>query len=354
MRGLRIALAQINTTVGDITGNVKKVNEYISMAKDLRVDLIAFPELCITGYPPEDLLLNSSFIEDNLRALDEVAKSSKDITIIIGFVDKDDDIFNAAAIISDGEVIAKYHKMYLPNYGVFDEFRYFQSGRDIMLFSLHDVTIGVSICEDIWYPGDPTRAQALLGNAELIVNISSSPFYSGKSKFREMMLCTRASDNKVKIAYVNLVGGQDELVFDGCSFIINEKGHTVAIGKQFEEDLIVADINADDVFRERLHDPRRRAEKISLTPSEEDFYHKRIKRIMIQSSKKREPKPPLPKRDVKRLEGVEEIYSALKLGIRDYVRKNSFEKVLIGISGGIDSALTAAIAVDALGRDSVV
>ncbi len=354
MRSLRVALAQINTTVGDISGNVKIINEYISMAKELKVDLIAFPELCITGYPPEDLLLNPAFIDENLRALDDVARSSKDIAVIIGFVNKDDDIFNAAALINNGEIVARYHKIYLPNYSVFDEYRYFQAGRDILLFSLHGVTIGLSICEDIWYPGDPTRAQALLGNAELIINISSSPFHAGKSRFREMMLCTRASDNRVKIAYVNLVGGQDELVFDGCSFIINEKGQTIAIGKQFEEDLIIADINADDVFRERLHDPRRRAEKISLSLSEEEFYQRRIKKIILKASPKYEPKPSLPVRSVRRIEGVEEIYRALTLGVRDYVRKNSFEKVLIGISGGIDSALTAAIAVDALGRDSVI
>ncbi|MEP7338067.1 MAG: nitrilase-related carbon-nitrogen hydrolase, partial [Acidobacteriota bacterium] len=252
---IRIALAQINPTVGDFAGNTAKIITNIEQARKLGVDIVAVPELSLTGYPPEDLLLKPQFISANRKALDEIIAASKGIVSIIGFVDRTNDIHNAAAVICDGELKGVYHKTYLPNYGVFDEYRYFDAGQSAPIFAYGDLLIGVNICEDIWYPGGPTQLQALAG-AQVIINISASPYYAGKGKDRERMLATRAEDNAVALAYVNLVGGQDELVFDGQSLVIDERGQIMARGKLFEEDLIVADLNAERVFKERLHDPR--------------------------------------------------------------------------------------------------
>ncbi|MFY9270128.1 MAG: NAD+ synthase [Candidatus Manganitrophaceae bacterium] len=347
MRTLRLALAQINSTVGDLAGNVRKISEAVSAAREKQVDLIAFPELSIPGYPPEDLLLKPSFIQDNLDALQKVAKGCRGITAIVGFVDRDEDIYNAAAVIHDGEVRFIYHKNYLPNYGVFDEDRYFQTGREAPVFILNEVTLGVNICEDIWYPEGPTYAQALGGGAEVIVNINASPYHAGKGRFREEMLATRARDNAVIIAYVNLVGGQDELVFDGGSVAFNEKGELLARGKQFQESLLMFDLSVDTVFQARLHDPRRRKEKLIHDFSE-------VQKYFLESLRKtRSPEPLLPPRE-EPLPPLDEIYRALVLGLSDYVLKNGFKKGVIGLSGGIDSALTAAIAVDALGKENVI
>ncbi|MBI4560946.1 MAG: NAD+ synthase, partial [Candidatus Rokubacteria bacterium] len=222
MRQLRIGLAQVNPTVGDLEGNVRKVLEWLSRARGQGCDLIAFPELVLTGYPPEDLLFKPAFIEANLKALDAVAQASRDLTAVVGFVDKRDDIFNAAAVLHDGRRVGIYHKQYLPNYGVFDENRYFQCGTDAPVFVLGETVFAANICEDIWYPTGPTTAQALAG-AELVVTINGSPYHAGKGHFREKMLATRAADDLVCLAFVNMVGGQDELVFDGQSFIFNEK-----------------------------------------------------------------------------------------------------------------------------------
>ncbi|MCA9811055.1 MAG: NAD+ synthase, partial [Candidatus Dadabacteria bacterium] len=210
---MRIGLAQINLSVGDIGGNLAKILSYMESARAEGVDVLCFPELAMTGYPPEDLLLKPSFIGDNLKAVDEARKASKGLTVILGFADRDGDIYNAAALLHDGKLVDVYRKHYLPNYGVFDENRYFQSGTRTPVYGLGDTIFGVNICEDIWYPGDPTRKQSVLGGAQLIINISSSPYYMSKVKAREQMLITRAKDYSAMIAYCNLVGGQDELVF---------------------------------------------------------------------------------------------------------------------------------------------
>lgn len=346
MRRLRIGLAQINTTVGDFAGNMQKILEAVAQAKSLGVDLITFPELAICGYPPEDLLLKPQFIEENLRSLEKVIESSSGITIVVGFVDTKGDIYNAAAVIHDGKLAGVYHKIYLPNYGVFDENRYFQAGRECPVYIINGVGIGINICEDIWYEAGPARAQAYSG-AEVIVNISASPYHFGKRNFRERMLGTRASDNVAIIAHNNLVGGQDELVFDGSSLVLDEKGQLIAKGKQFEEDLIIADLDVEAVFRTRLHDPRWRK---GILLEEQRWRGTKV----VVSEPCATPKPPLPQRQlqVRGLPG--EVYDALVLGTRDYVLKNRFEKVVIGLSGGIDSSLVAAIAVDALGPSNVV
>jgi len=344
MRRFRIGLAQVNPTVGDLEGNIRKVLEWMDRARALGCDLIAFPELVLTGYPPEDLLFKPAFIEANLKALETVAHASRNVTAIVGFVDKRDDIFNAAAVLHDGRQVGVYHKQYLPNYGVFDENRYFQAGTEARVFALGETVFAANICEDIWYPTGPTTAQALAG-AELVVTINGSPYHAGKGHFREKMLATRAADDLVCLAFVNLVGGQDELVFDGQSFIFNEKGECVARGKAFEEDLVVADVDLDRVFRARLHDSRRRKEKL-LSPD-------RVPRIALRPFPVQE-KPALPPREVTALEAVEEVYEALVLGTRDYVKKNGFRRVVVGLSGGIDSALVAAIACEALGPENVI
>jgi NAD+ synthase (glutamine-hydrolysing) len=349
MRTIRIGLCQINTTVGDIEGNTKKILHYIEKGKKMGADLLAFPEMAITGYPPEDLLLMPKFIEANLKAVKTIAKATSSVTVLVGFVDKKEDIYNAAALLHGGRLIDSYCKTFLPNYGVFDEDRYFQVGTENFIFSLGSTPIGPSICEDLWYPGDPIRTQALYGGAELIVNISSSPYHAGKTAFREKMISTRASDNCAIVAYCNLVGGQDELVFDGGSLIFDQKGDLIVRGKQFEEDLVLADLDMESVFRMRLHDPRIRRERTVINEE------KNLKRIdlpdQINPVKR---KSPLPKRDNKSLDRLSEIYAAVVLGTGDYVQKNGFKTVLIGLSGGIDSALTAAFAVDALGKKGVV
>src|SRR3990167_3905489 len=263
MRTIRIAMAQINPTVGDLSGNAKKILKFIDGAKGFDADLVVFPELAVTGYPPEDLLLKPRFVDDNIKRLKSIVHKTGGITAVIGFVDSREDIYNAAAVIHKGEVAGIYHKMFLPNYGVFDEDRYFQAGTTPLNIVLKGITIGIGICEDIWYQEGPARAQAACG-AEIIVNINASPYHMGKVKFRKEMISTRASDNNVIVAYNNMVGGQDELIFDGQGMIIDEKGMVIARGKAFEEDLIVADLDIEDIFRARLHDPRRRKERLAI------------------------------------------------------------------------------------------
>ena len=343
MRRIRVALGQINSTVGAIEGNTRRVIETMERARRAGADIVAFPELALTGYPPEDLLFKPAFIEANLRALADVVRHSADLTAVVGFVDKRDDIWNAAAVLHDGVHAGTYHKQYLPNYGVFDENRYFQSGTESPVWVLGETVLGVNICEDIWYPTGPSTRQALAG-AELIITINASPFHAQKARHRERMLATRAADDLTCLAFVNLVGGQDELIFDGQSFVFNEAGECVARGRAFEEDLIVADLDLDGVFRARLHDSRRRKEKLVL-PAD-------VPRVALT---------PLPHRDRPALEGTlappldptEEVYRALVLGTRDYVSKSGFKRAVIGLSGGIDSALVAAIACDALGPANV-
>ena len=346
---MRIGLAQINLSVGDIGGNLDKILSYMESARAEGVDILCFPELAMTGYPPEDLLLKPSFIGDNLKAVDEVRKASKGLTVVLGFADRDGDIYNAAAILHDGKLVDVYKKHYLPNYGVFDENRYFQSGTRTPVYRIGDTIFGVNICEDIWYPGDPTRKQSVLGGAQLIINISSSPYYMSKVKAREQMLITRAKDYSAMIAYCNLVGGQDELVFDGHSVLIGERGEILARGKGFEEDFVVADINASRVFRSRIHDPRRRKEQLLLMAHSRDVELMDI--AAGESGKADKPEITQTVNDFRPVE--EEVFSALILGTRDYMRKNGFTKTVIGMSGGIDSALVAVIASEALGRENV-
>jgi NAD+ synthase (glutamine-hydrolysing) len=348
MRKLRIGMSQINVTVGDLAGNTRKILEAVAEARALGVNLLTFPELAICGYPPEDLLFKPQFIGENLRCLGKVVEHTSGLAAIVGFVDAKEDIYNAAAIINDGKLFSVYHKIYLPNYGVFDENRYFQAGKECPVYVIGGVGIGVSICEDMWYEAGPATAQAYAG-AEVIVNISASPYHAGKRNFRERMLGTRASDSVAIVVYNNLVGGQDELVFDGNSMVLNEKGELIAKGKQFEEDLIVIDLDAESVFRTRLHDSRWRKEAILL---QEQQWH--TTRIVVSESPFAASKPVLPPRQVEVRGLPGEVYDALVLGTRDYITKNGFEKVVIGLSGGIDSSLVATIAVDALGSANVI
>jgi NAD+ synthase (glutamine-hydrolysing) len=343
MRRYRVALGQINATVGDLEGNVRLIVHGIERARALGCSLVAFPELAITGYPPEDLLFKPAFIEANLRALEAVTQASRGLSVIVGFVDKRDDIFNAAAVLHDGRRAGVYHKQYLPNYGVFDENRYFQAGTETPVFVAGETTFAVNVCEDIWYPAGPTAVQALAG-AELVVNINGSPYHAGKARFREQMISTRALDDQVCVAYVNMVGGQDELVFDGASLIVDERGECVARGLAFEEDFVVADLDLEAVFRARLHDSRRRKEKLRARDE--------ATRVSLPTLPALEA-PALPPREVAAPAPIEEVFGALVLGTRDYVRKNRFRRVVIGLSGGIDSSLVAAVAVEALGRDNV-
>ena len=312
MKTIRIALAQINPTVGGIEGNVLKICDYIQQAREKKSSLVIFPELSITGYPPEDLLLKRHFIDDNLEALNRVIENTKDIAAVVGFVDRKDSIlYNAAAIIQNCKMIGVYRKVFLPNYGVFDEYRYFRAGTETPVYNIENIKLGVNICEDIWYPEGPAKYQALAG-AEVILNINASPYHMGKAHLREKMISERASDNKVVIAYLNTVGGQDELVFDGGSFIADKTGKIIVRGRQFEEEMIISEIVLDGLGQ---------ADKKHISP--------RISSL------------------------EEEVYKALVLGTRDYVIKNDFKQAVIGLSGGLDSSLVAAIAVDAIGKENV-
>ena len=348
MRRLRIGMAQINTTVGDFPGNKGKILKAIDDARALGIDLLTFPELAICGYPPEDLLFKPQFVSETLKTLDEVVGNSSGITLIVGCVDAGEAIYNAAAVIHNGRLVDIYHKIFLPNYGVFDENRYFQAGENVPVYRIADIGIGINICEDIWYESGPTTAQAYAG-AEVIINISASPYHTGKSDARLKMLSARAKDNVAIIAYNNLIGGQDELVFDGNSMILNEKGELIARGKQFEEDLVVADLDVEAVFQTRQYNPKWC--KAPLLPNAERY---QVARIAISDKAPGHDKPSLPPRRAQSMKGPGEIYSALVLGTQDYVRKNGFQKVVIGLSGGIDSSLVATIAVDALGASNVI
>jgi NAD+ synthase (glutamine-hydrolysing) len=348
MHNIRIGIAQINSTVGDLSGNTKKIMESIDQARSLGVDLLTFPELSITGYPPEDLLFKPQFIRQNKECLDKIIEHSSDIAVAVGFVDSDGDIYNAAAVLYNKKLVGIYHKFYLPNYGVFDENRYFQVGVVCPVFVIYGIGIGITICEDMWYEAGPAIVQAYAG-AKLLINISASPYHAGKVLFRERMLATRASDAMAIVIHNNMIGGQDELVFDGNSLVINEKGEVIARGKQFEEDFIAVDLDVESVFRSQLHDPRRR----KATPWVRAKLQEAIK-IEVSTESSTISKPCLQARRFERLDEPAEIYKALVLGTRDYVHKNGFEKVVIGLSGGVDSSLVAAIATDAIGAENVI
>ena len=348
METLRIALCQINTTIGDLDGNVRNIISGMRRAARAGADIVTFPELAIPGYPPEDLCLRPRFIDDNRAALDKIIEASGPAVTVVGFIDRQDDIYNAAAVIQRGQLLGVYHKQRLPNYGVFDENRYFKTGDAATLLQLGDVTIGLSICEDIWYPGGVIDQQVCHGGAQVILNISASPYQAGKCLARERMLATRAMDHVAALAFTNMSGGQDELVFDGTSCIIDSKGQTTARCKQFGDDFLVADLDLEAVFRHRLADTRLRH-----GISADDGYP--LLDVITAEPRQRRVLKPLPKKPMATmLDSLDEIYQALVLGTGDYIRKNDFSTVVIGASGGIDSALTAAIAVDALGADNVV
>jgi NAD+ synthase (glutamine-hydrolysing) len=348
VRKFRLALAQINSTVGDIPGNTAKIIEYMERARGVRADLVAFPELAITGYPPEDLLFKTSFLDANVEAMERIVEASAGLAVVVGYVQKGPDIANAAAIGYDGRFIDTYQKMYLPNYGVFDEDRYFRRGETCPVYTINGTGVGVNICEDIWYPVGSIAVQRDAG-AELIVNINASPFHAGKRAHREQMIATRATDNELFVAYLNIVGGQDELIFDGSSIICDMGGDVVARGKAFEEELLVADLDIEAVFRSRLRDPRPRKENPTIL---QEIGQPR--QIHVSDYQKRDRSAPSLGSNGEVMGQVEEVYHALVLGTRDYVRKSGFSKAVIGLSGGIDSALTATVAVDALGRENVV
>jgi NAD+ synthase (glutamine-hydrolysing) len=345
----------MNSTVGDLDGNAETIRRYLDRAREVQADLIAFPELVVTGYPPEDLLFKRQFIDDNRGVLESLASHTEGIAAVIGFVDPKRDErrtsdgpspapyaepenvartgFNAAAVLCDGKLVDVYHKCILPNYGVFDEERYFEPGGRCPVYTIGGVAVGVNICEDIWHASGPTLHQAKEG-ARVIVNINGSPYQAGKAAYRRELIATRARDNDVFVCYVNLVGGQDELVFDGASIVVDPSGSVVARGPQFEEDLIVADIELPDEAR-RSEGAARSAPVHVSGGSDTD-------------------RPALKPRQVEWLEPAGEVYAALVTGARDYVDKIGFPRVLIGLSGGVDSSIVAAIARDALGAGRVV
>ncbi len=347
MRTLRLAMAQINPTVGDLKGNTRKIIEYIDQARSLQADLVAFPEMAIPGYPPEDLLFKQQFIQANMEKMREVVQASAGISVVVGFVDADADIHNAAAVACDGELVGVYHKMYLPNYGVFDEERYFKAGAECPVYVINGTPVGVNVCEDIWHAMGPTVVQRDAG-AEVIVNINGSPFYAGKGSLREKMLVTRAADNEVFVAYVNMVGGQDELVFDGASMVVNPLGEVVARGGQFEEELIVTDLDVESVFRARPRDSSPRKERAG---DPKEVGSPKLVSVSPYTATSRQA---LTEHHPVRYDDIGEVYAALVTGTRDYVSKCGFSKVLIALSGGIDSSLVAAVAADALGAENVV
>jgi NAD+ synthase (glutamine-hydrolysing) len=344
---LRVALAQVNPTVGDLEGNSRLIIDWIGRAREQGADLVCFPELVLTGYPPEDLVLKPAFVRDNLKQLDRVTKATKGIAAVVGFVNDDGAIFNAAAFMHDGALKAVYHKVFLPNYGVFDEQRYFEPGHRCPIFELDGVRIGVSVCEDCWYPSGPMAWEAHHG-AQLLININGSPYHAGKRGPREAMVGGRAADYGAFVAWVNTVGGQDELVFDGNSVVFGPRGEVLAHAQSFAEELLVCDIDVDSAPGRRPIEKIRReaegAERLELAISE----------VPLTTTGAHESKPPIAPRIAEPLEGAAEIYAAVVLGTHDYMLKQDFQKVVIGLSGGVDSALTAAIACDALGPENVI
>ncbi|HEV8102983.1 MAG TPA: NAD+ synthase [Gaiellaceae bacterium] len=340
---MRLALAQINSVVGDIDGNAASVTEWLGRARESNADLVLFPELVVTGYPPEDLLLRPGFVRAARRAVDEIARAAHGITVLVGAPHLDTDLYNACFVLAHGEVRGVYKKWYLPNYGVFDEDRYFAAGRDLQLLRLGDVVIGPTICEDVWQPGPPATDLALAG-AQLVTNISASPFHVGKDREREEMLKVRATDNSCFFALCNAVGGQDELIFDGHSVVLDDEGEVLARAAGFEEELLVVDIDPAAAVARRLRDVRRRALARDREP---------LDVTELELAPARAQDTAVPARVAEQLDDLEQMRLALELGLHDYVTKNGFGDVVIGLSGGIDSALTAALCVEALGPGCV-
>jgi NAD+ synthase (glutamine-hydrolysing) len=335
----------MNTVVGDLDGNRERIVARLEEAREAGADLVLFPELATTGYPPEDLLLRPGFLRAAAKTLDAVAAETKDIAALVGAPHLDRDLFNACAVCADGEVKAMYRKQFLPNYGVFDEDRYFQPGRELVLLRCGETLVGPTVCEDIWQPGPPATDLALAG-AHIVANISASPFHLGKGAEREEMLATRARDNSCWIAFVNAVGAQDELIFDGHSLVLDEEGRIVARAPSFEEALLIVDVDSTTAVGRRLRDARRRA----LARARREMPNPPVIDIPDRESRGELPKPVV----APPLDELEQMRLALELGLRDYVQKNDFREVVLGVSGGIDSALTAALAAEALGPEHVV
>ncbi|HEY5626762.1 MAG TPA: NAD+ synthase [Nitrospira sp.] len=348
MRSFRLAMVQMNPTVGDLGGNVRQITAWLREARKAKADLVAFPELALTGYPPEDLLLKPKFVQDNRLALNEVIRACSGLVAIVGYVaqgEGKDELHNAAAIIAERRLVATYSKRHLPNYGVFDERRYFQPGQRLPLVTVQRTIVAVNICEDIWVPDGPSPVQADAG-AEVIININASPFHIGKSRAREQMLSRRARENGVILSYTNMVGAQDELVFDGNSVIFDHAGEVVARGVAFQEELLITDLDIEAAAQQRM--VRKRKKSLSAR------WAGMVDRVVIKGSsikgKRSRREPSLPTL----LDELDEVYGALVLGVKDYVRKNGFKHVVIGLSGGVDSAVTAVIAVDAVGPERVL
>jgi NAD+ synthase (glutamine-hydrolysing) len=341
---VRLALAQINPVVGDLEGNRALILERLAEAKANAADLVVFPELAVTGYPPEDLLLRPGFIRAAEESVEQIARQARGTTVLLGGPHFDRDLYNACYVCSGGEVKAVYRKRFLPNYGVFDEDRYFAPGRDLILLEHGKTLIGPTVCEDMWQPGPPATDLALAG-AELLVNISASPFHVGRDREREEMFVTRARDNSCFVAFCNTVGGQDELIFDGHSVVLDDEGTVIARAPGFEETLLLADIEPKEVIGRRLRDVRRRAlarEREEIPPVE--IIHVGVTGPSQNGSKVRVEVVPF-------VDEIEQMRLALELGLHDYVQKNGFEEVVVGVSGGIDSAVTAALAAEALGPE---
>ena len=342
---MRLALAQIDTVVGDLDGNRERILARLEEAREGGADLVLFPELAVTGYPPEDLLLRPGFLKAAAHTLDEIAGATNGIAALVGTPHLDRDLFNACAVCVDGEVKAIYRKQFLPNYGVFDEDRYFQPGRGLVLLRCGETLVGPTVCEDIWQPGPPATDLAIAG-AHVVANISASPFHVGKGAEREEMLATRARDNSCWIAFVNAVGAQDELIFDGQSLVLDENGEVVVRGPAFEEALLLVDVDATTAVARRLRDARRRA----LARALRELPDPPVVDVPLGSEAGRMVLPTV----AEPLGELEEMRLAIELGLRDYAGKNGFTDVVLGISGGIDSALTAALAAEALGPKHVV
>jgi NAD+ synthase (glutamine-hydrolysing) len=343
---LRIALSQIDAVVGDIPGNEAKIRDDLRRARGAGAQIVLFPELAVTGYPPEDLLLKEHFLADARAAVERIAEDATGIVAIVGYPERGLDVYNAAAVLADGGVQANYRKVHLPNYGVFDEVRYFQSGPGPALIEVDGITVGLTICEDIWQPGIPMSLEALAG-ATVVVNISASPYVAGKGIVRERMIAQRARDHLCAVAFCGLVGGQDELIFDGHSFVVDHDGDVIARSPQFREDLLIAEIDPQAALSARLRDTRRRPAARAMREEVPQLGSFNVRDGATET-------PGAPRGEVTPVLGrLDEIYEALVLGTRDYVEKNGFRHVVIGLSGGIDSTLVALIAVDALGADRV-
>ena len=341
---MRLALAQINTTVGDLDGNRERILAAVEEAERCGADLVLLPELAVTGYPPEDLLLRPGFVRAAAESLQSIAGEVGEIVALVGFPHLDRDLHNACAVCAEGQVKAIYRKRFLPNYGVFDEDRYFAPARDLILLQLGETLIGPTICEDLWQPGPPATDLALAG-AQLIANISASPFHVGRDREREEMFATRARDNSCFLAFCNAVGAQDELVFDGHSLVLDEEGEVLARAPGFEEALLLVDVDPAEAVGRRLRDLRRRAlARERQAPPEAQ---------VVPIGTPREQSSQIEPVVAPALDELEQMRIALELGLRDYVEKNGFGDVVIGVSGGIDSALTAALAVEALGPERV-